>query len=112
MREVLPSLYHLPYDSPITVFSSIFLEPFFLSSGVLSPHSLRFALESFKLSSLCPILHVSTSFTPFEHLRVLPPTSTVIAPPSVERSPPGSLLLKIQWLGSQSCYFLLEKKLK
>ncbi|MCI00264.1 hypothetical protein A2U01_0021281 [Trifolium medium] len=45
--------------------------------------------ENFKLSaSLCPILHVSTSFTPIEHPRVLSPTSTAIAPPLVERPPP------------------------
>jgi hypothetical protein len=49
---------------------------------------LGFALESYKLSFLCPILHISTNFTPIEHPRVLSPTSTAIAPPHVGRPPP------------------------
>jgi hypothetical protein len=88
VREALHSIYHISYESPIRVFSSIFLERFSLPSGGLSPHSLGFALESYKLSFLCLILHISTNFTLIEHPRVLSPTSTTIAPPHVERPPP------------------------
>ncbi|CAJ2628499.1 unnamed protein product [Trifolium pratense] len=75
VREALPSLYCLSYEPPIRVFSWILLEHFSLPREGLS-------------SSLCSILHVSTSFTSIEHPRVLSPTSTVIAPKLVGRSPP------------------------